>query len=54
MVWLVWFQCGSALAANGFTVQGTTTVCSRSGMALIFYDKILGHKVSAMGACIEQ
>jgi hypothetical protein len=28
MVWLVWFQCGSALAANGFTVQGTTTVAA--------------------------
>ncbi|MFT5251898.1 MAG: Amt family ammonium transporter [Flavobacteriales bacterium] len=57
LLWFGWFgfNAGSALAANGLAVQalGTTTVAAAAaGMAWIFYDKILGHKVSAMGACI--
>ena len=57
LLWFGWFgfNAGSALAANGLAVQalGTTTVAAAAaGMAWIFIDKILGHKVSAMGACI--
>lgn len=57
LLWFGWFgfNAGSALAANGLAAQalGTTTVAAAAaGMAWIFYDKILGHKVSAMGACI--
>ena len=57
LLWFGWFgfNAGSALAANGLAVQalGTTTVAAAgAGMAWVFLDKILGHKVSAMGACI--
>ena len=57
LLWFGWFgfNAGSALAANGLAVQalGTTTVAAAAaGMAWVFFDKILGHKVSAMGACI--
>jgi Amt family ammonium transporter len=57
LLWFGWFgfNSGSALAANGIAVQalGTTTVAAAAaGMAWVFFDKILGHKVSAMGACI--
>jgi Amt family ammonium transporter len=57
LLWFGWFgfNAGSALAANGLAAQalGTTTVgAAAAGMAWVFYDKILGHKVSAMGACI--
>ena len=57
LLWFGWFgfNAGSALAANGLAVQalGTTTVAAAAaGMAWVFMDKILGHKLSAMGACI--
>jgi Amt family ammonium transporter len=57
LLWFGWFgfNAGSALAANGLAAQalGTTTVAAAAaGMAWVFFDKILGHKVSAMGACI--
>jgi Amt family ammonium transporter len=57
LLWFGWFgfNSGSALGANGIAVQalGTTTVAAAAaGMAWVFFDKILGHKVSAMGACI--
>lgn len=57
LLWFGWFgfNAGSALGANGLAVQalGTTTVAAAAaGMAWVFMDKILGHKLSAMGACI--
>lgn len=57
LLWFGWFgfNAGSSLAANGLAVQalGTTTVAAAAaGMAWVFLDKILGHKLSAMGACI--
>jgi ammonium transporter, Amt family len=57
LLWFGWFgfNAGSALGANALAVQalGTTTVAAAAaGMAWVFLDKILGHKVSAMGACI--
>ena len=57
LLWFGWFgfNSGSALGANGVAVQalGTTTIAAAaSGMAWVFIDKILGHKLSAMGACI--
>ena len=57
MSWFGWFgfNAGSALGANGLAVQalGTTTVAAAAAaMAWVFLDKILGHKLSAMGACI--
>jgi Amt family ammonium transporter len=54
LFWLVWFQRGSALGASGIAVQalGTTTVAAAAAGWWVFLDKILGHKLSAMGACI--
>ncbi len=57
LLWFGWFgfNAGSALGANGLAAQalGTTTVAAAAaGMAWVFLDKILGHKLSAMGACI--
>ncbi len=57
LLWFGWFgfNAGSALGANGLATQalGTTTVAAAgAGMAWVFFDKILGHKLSAMGACI--
>ena len=57
LLWFGWFgfNAGSALGANGLAVQalGTTTVAAAAaGMTWVFLDKILGHKLSAMGACI--
>lgn len=57
LLWFGWFgfNSGSALGANGLAVQalGTTTIAAAvAGMAWVFLDKILGHKLSAMGACI--
>lgn len=57
LLWFGWFgfNAGSALGANGLAVQalGTTTVAAAAAaMAWVFFDKILGHKLSAMGACI--
>jgi Amt family ammonium transporter len=57
LLWFGWFgfNAGSALGSNGIAVQalGTTTVAAAvAGMAWVFLDKILGDKLSAMGACI--
>ncbi len=57
LLWFGWFgfNAGSSLGANSLAVQalGTTTVAAAAaGMAWVFMDKILGHKLSAMGACI--
>jgi Amt family ammonium transporter len=57
LLWFGWFgfNAGSALGSNGLAVQalGTTTVAAAAaGMAWVFLDKILGQKLSAMGACI--
>jgi Amt family ammonium transporter len=57
LLWFGWFgfNAGSAMGANGLAVQalGTTTVAAAAAsMGWVFLDKILGHKLSAMGACI--
>ncbi|MDN3672452.1 ammonium transporter [Flavobacterium branchiarum] len=57
LLWFGWFgfNAGSALGANGLAVQalGTTTVAAAAAaMTWVFLDKILGHKLSALGACI--
>ncbi|WP_432221210.1 ammonium transporter [Flavobacterium sp. TMP13] len=57
LLWFGWFgfNAGSAMGANELAVQalGTTTVAAAAAaMAWVFMDKILGHKLSAMGACI--
>ncbi|MGO4820533.1 MULTISPECIES: ammonium transporter [unclassified Flavobacterium] len=57
LLWFGWFgfNAGSAMGANGLAVQalGTTTVAAAAAaMAWVFLDKILGHKLSALGACI--
>ncbi|MGC4039290.1 MAG: ammonium transporter [Flavobacterium sp.] len=57
LLWFGWFgfNAGSAMGANGLAAQalGTTTVAAAAAsMAWVFFDKILGHKLSAMGACI--
>ncbi|MFH7014720.1 ammonium transporter [Flavobacterium sp. FlaQc-47] len=57
LLWFGWFgfNAGSALGSNGLAVQalGTTTVAAASAaMAWVFLDKIIGHKLSALGACI--
>jgi Amt family ammonium transporter len=57
LLWFGWFgfNAGSAMGANGLAVQalGTTTVgAAAASMAWVFLDKIFGHKLSAMGACI--
>lgn len=52
---MVWFQCWICFRANGLAAQalGTTTVAAAAAaMAWVFLDKILGHKLSALGACI--
>ena len=57
LLWFGWFgfNAGSAMGANALAVQalGTTTVAAAAAsMTWVFLDKILGHKLSAMGACI--
>ena len=57
LLWFGWFgfNAGSALAANGLAAQAlgaTTVAAAAAAMTWVFYDKILGHKVSAMSACI--
>ena len=57
LLWFGWFgfNAGSAFGANELAVQalGTTTVAAASaGMAWVFIDKIVGHKLSALGASI--
>ncbi|MCB9202309.1 MAG: ammonium transporter [Flavobacteriales bacterium] len=57
MLWFGWFgfNAGSALSANALAASAfaTTTVASASAMLTwIFFDRLNGRKVSAMGACI--
>ncbi len=57
LLWFGWFgfNAGSAVGAGSLAAQalGTTTVAAgAAAMAWVFLDKILGHKLSAMGACI--
>ncbi len=57
LLWFGWFgfNAGSAVGSNGLAAQalGTTTVAAAAAaMAWVFLDKIMGHKLSAMGACI--
>ncbi|WP_313092077.1 ammonium transporter [Chryseobacterium flavum] len=57
MLWFGWFgfNAGSALSASGSaaTAFGTTTIASASAMMTwIFFDRINGRSVSALGACI--
>ena len=57
MLWFGWFgfNAGSALAANGTAAMAfaTTTVASAAAMLTwVFFDRINGRKVSALGACI--
>ena len=57
MLWFGWFgfNAGSTLAANATAAMafGTTTIASGAAMITwIFFDRINGRKVSAMGACI--
>jgi Amt family ammonium transporter len=52
VVWLVWFQRGSALGSvlQQASTQQLRCCCCWDGLGIL--DKILGHKLSAMGACI--
>ncbi|MGC5744234.1 ammonium transporter [Chryseobacterium sp. NFX27] len=57
MLWFGWFgfNAGSALSANASAAMafGTTTIASASAMMTwIFFDRINGRSVSALGACI--
>jgi Amt family ammonium transporter len=57
MLWFGWFgfNAGSALAANATAAMAfaTTTICSASAMLTwVFFDRMNGRKVSALGACI--
>lgn len=57
MLWFGWFgfNAGSALSANATAAMafGTTTIASSSAMMTwIFFDRINGRKISALGACI--
>ena len=57
MLWFGWFgfNAGSALGANSTAAMafGTTTIASASAMMTwIFFDRINGRKISALGACI--
>ena len=57
MLWFGWFgfNAGSAFAANATAAMafGTTTIASAAAMITwIFFDRINGRKVSALGACI--
>ena len=57
LLWFGWFgfNAGSAVGAGSLAAQalGTTTVAAAAAaMGWVFLDKILGHKLSAMGACI--
>lgn len=57
LLWFGWFgfNAGSALAANATAAMAfaTTTICSASAMMTwVFYDRMKGRNVSALGACI--
>lgn len=57
MLWFGWFgfNAGSALAANASAAMAFATTTVASAMAMmtwVFFDKINGRKISAIGACI--
>lgn len=57
MLWFGWigFNAGSSMEANGVAAMafGTTTTASAAAMLTwIFFDRLNGRKVSALGACI--
>lgn len=57
LLWFGWFgfNAGSALSANATAAMafGTTTIASGTAMlSWIFFDRVNGRKVSALGACI--
>jgi len=57
LLWFGWFgfNAGAALGSNSLASQalGTTTVAAAAAaMGWVFFDKIFGHKLSAMGVCI--
>ena len=57
MLWFGWFgfNAGSSLAANGTAAIAfaTTTISSATAMMTwVFFDRMQGRKISAMGACI--
>lgn len=57
LLWFGWFgfNAGSSLAANGTAAMAfaTTTIASATAMITwIFFDRINGRKVSALGACV--
>jgi Amt family ammonium transporter len=57
MLWFGWFgfNAGSALAANSTAALAfaTTTIASAAAMMTwVFFDRVNGRKVSALGACI--
>jgi Amt family ammonium transporter len=57
LLWFGWFgfNAGSAVGAGSLAAQalGTTTVAAAAAaMTWVFMDKVLGHKLSAMGASI--
>jgi len=57
LLWFGWFgfNAGSALAANGSAAMAFATTNTASAIAMltwIFFDRINGRKVSALGACI--
>lgn len=57
LLWFGWFgfNAGSSLAANATSAMAfaTTTIASASAMLTwVFFDRLQGRKVSAMGACI--
>ena len=57
LLWFGWFgfNAGSALSANGSAAMAFATTNTASAIAMltwIFFDRINGRKVSALGACI--
>jgi ammonium transporter, Amt family len=57
LLWFGWFgfNAGSAMGANTLAVQAlstTTIAAAAASMAWVFFDKIMGRKLSAMGASI--
>ena len=57
LLWFGWFgfNAGSAVGSGSLAAQAlatTTVAAAAAAMGWVFLDKILGHKLSALGACI--
>jgi ammonium transporter, Amt family len=57
LLWFGWFgfNAGSALGAGGLAVKAfatTNTASAAAMLAWVFYDALMGRKISALGACI--